>query len=97
MEISMTEYSVLVWVLETLGVGTVRPKKRPKGVKKQWRWRCSFRDAYYVCKVIWPYAHVKLPKVQQIIEHYAKQKLDENDRSNVVDLQHYKMWIKGKK
>ena len=35
MEISMTEYSVLVWVLETLGVGTVRPKKRPKGVKKQ--------------------------------------------------------------
>ena len=97
MEISMTEYSVLVWVLETLGVGTIRPKKRPKGVKKQWRWRCSFRDAYYVCKVLWPYAHVKLDKIQQIIEHYAKQKLDENDKSNVVDFQHYKMWIKGKK
>ena len=27
MEISMTDYSVLVWVLETLNVGTVRPKK----------------------------------------------------------------------
>ena len=93
MEISMTDYSVLVWVLETLNVGTVRPKKRPKGVKKQWRWRCSFRDAYYVCKVIWPYAHVKLPKVQQIIEHYARQKSKEN---NVIDFEHYKI-MKGKK
>ena len=58
----------------------------------QWRWRCGYRDAYYVCKVIWPYAHVKLPKIQKIIEHYAK-KLTEN---NVVDFEHYKM-KKGKK
>ena len=59
----------------------------------QWRWRCTYRDAYYVCKVLWPYAHVKLDKIQQIIAHYSKQKLNEN---NVVDFQHYKMWIKGK-
>ena len=28
----------------------------------QWKWRCTFRDAYYVCKLFWPYAHTKLPK-----------------------------------
>ena len=60
----------------------------------QWRWRCGYRDAYYVCKLLWPYAHVKLPKMQKIIDHYAKQKLN-ND--NVVDFQHYKIWIKEKK
>jgi len=64
------------------------------GKKMQWRWRCGYRDAYYVCKVIWPYAHVKLPKIQKIIEHYAKKKLTKN---NVVDFEHYKMWIKNEK
>jgi len=100
MEITMTDYSVLVWVHEVLGVGTLVKKPR-KGLRKngtkylmQWRWRCSYRDAYYVCKVLWPYAHVKLDKIQQIITHYSKQKLKEN---NVVDFEHYKMWIKGKK
>ena len=79
MEISMTDYSVLVFVLDTLGVGTLRPKKRPKGVKKQWRWRCVFRDAYYVSLLLWPYAHVKLPKIQQIIEHYSKKRLEDGN------------------
>ncbi len=55
--------------------------------KKQWRWRCQFRDAYYVCKLIWPFAHVKLPGVQKIIEHYSKEILM-NDK--VVDLKKYK-------
>tara|TARA_R100001082_G_scaffold9957_2_gene5606 strand:- start:118 stop:516 length:399 start_codon:yes stop_codon:yes gene_type:complete len=87
MEISMTDYSVLVFVLDTLGVGTLRPKKRPKGVKKQWRWRCVFRDAYYVSLLLWPYAHIKLPKIQKIIEHYADKKVM-ND--NVVNLKEYK-------
>ena len=87
MEISMTDYSVLVFVLDTLGVGTLRPKKRPKDVKKQWRWRCVFRDAYYVSLLLWPYAHIKLPKIQKIIEHYADKKVM-ND--NVVNLKEYK-------
>ena len=87
MEISMTAYSVLVFVLDTLGVGTLRPKKRPKDVKKQWRWRCSHRDAYYVCLLIWPWSHTKLPKMQKIIEHYADKKII-ND--NVVSLEEYK-------
>ena len=94
LEIAMTDYSILVWVLETLGVGKVNSRKVQPGRKKQWRWRCTHRDAYYVCKVLWPYAHVKLDKIQQIIAHYSKQKLEEN---NVIDFQHYKMWIKGKK
>jgi hypothetical protein len=59
----------------------------------QWRWRCSYRDAYYVCKVLWPYAHVKLDKIQKIITHYSKEALNKN---NVVSLDEYKI-MKGKK
>ena len=93
MEIGMTDYSVLVWVLETLGVGTVT-KRNIKGITKsgkkykpQWRWRCTFRDAYYVCRVLWPYAHIKLPKIQKIIEHYSRQKIM---NGNVVNLDEYR-------
>ena len=50
---------------------------------KQYKWRCTFRDAYQVCLLIWPFAHTKLPKIQQIIEHYSTEKLKAN---NVVDL-----------
>lgn len=38
----------------------------------QYRWRCTFRDAYYVCLLIWPFAHVKLEKITKILEHYSK-------------------------
>ena len=53
----------------------------------QYRWRCTFRDAYYVCCTIWPWAHTKLPKIQQIIEHYAKY----NSDNKVINLEEYKM------
>ena len=93
MEISMTDESVLIWVHEVLGVGTLTKKPR-KGLRKngtkylmQYRWRCTFRDAYYVCRVLWPYAHTKLPKIQQVIEHYAKQKIM---NGNVVSLEEYR-------
>ena len=93
MEITMTDRSVLVWLHEVLGVGTLRPKRvkglRKDGTKylKQWKWRCTFRDAYQVCLLIWPFAHVKLDKIQQIIEHYSKEKIM---NGNVVSLQEYK-------
>ena len=91
LEIAMTDRSVLVWLNEVLGVGTVGEKryktKYTKGWKKQWRWRCSHRQAYYVARLIWPYVHVKLGGVQKIIEHYCKEKLMEG---NVVDLKKYK-------
>jgi hypothetical protein len=93
MEITMTDHSVLIWVHEVLGVGTLTPKKvkgrRKDGTKylNQYRWRCTFRDAYQVCLLIWPFAHVKLPKIQQIIEHYGSEKIM---NGNVVDLKKYR-------
>tara|TARA_R100001594_G_scaffold29801_1_gene55479 strand:+ start:304 stop:723 length:420 start_codon:yes stop_codon:yes gene_type:complete len=93
MEVTMTDQSVIRWMHEVLGVGTVVKKPR-KGLRKngtkylmQWRWRCTFRDAYYVCRVLWPYAHTKLPKIQQVIDHYSQEKVMEG---NVVSLDKYR-------
>ena len=94
MEITMTDRSVLVWVHEVLGVGTLTPKK-VKGLRvdgtpylKQYRWRCTFRDAYHVCCLLWPFAHTKLPKIQQVIEHYATQRL--KGSADIINLEEYK-------
>ena len=93
MEITMTDESVLIWLHEVLGCGTLTPKKvkgrRKDGTKylNQYRWRCTFRDAYYVCCLIWPFAHVKLPKIHKIIEHYSSEKIM---NGNVVDLEKYR-------
>ena len=61
MEITMTDQSVVRWVHEVLGCGTVVRKPR-KGLRKdgtkflmQYKWRCTFRDALYVCMLLWPY------------------------------------------
>tara|TARA_Y100000361_G_C10896058_1_gene206626 strand:+ start:101 stop:535 length:435 start_codon:yes stop_codon:yes gene_type:complete len=92
MEITMTDESVVRWVHEVLGVGTVVRKPR-KGLRKdgtkylmQWKWRCTFRDAFYVCCLIWPWSHTKFEKVQQIIKHYSGKIM--NDK--VVSLDEYK-------
>ena len=93
MEVTMTDQSVIRWMHEVLGVGTVVKKPR-KGLRKdgtkyltQWRWRCTFRDAYYVCRVLWPYAHTKLSKIQQVIDHYSQEKVM---NGNVVSLEEYR-------
>ena len=98
MEITMTDRSVLEWVHEVLGVGTLNKKTR-KGRRKdgtkylmQWKWRCTFRDAYYVCCLLWPWAHTKLPKINQIIAHYDPRTC--GTYGNVVDLLKYKNDIK---
>ena len=92
MEMTMTDKSVIKWVHDILGVGTVVKKPR-KGFRKdgtkylmQWKWRCTFRDAFYVCCVLWPYAHTKLPKIQKIIDHYDGMVMN----NKVVDLIKYK-------
>ena len=92
MEITMTDEHVIRWVHEILAVGTVVRKPR-KGLRKdgtkylmQYKWRCTFRDAFYVCRLLWPYAHTKLPKINQIIEHYSGMIM--NDK--IVDLDEYK-------
>jgi len=93
MEITMTDYSVLVWVHETLGVGTLRSKtvkgKRKDGTKylPQWKWRCTFRDAYHVCCLIWPWAHTKLAKITEVMQHYNEHKIM---GSKVINLEEYK-------
>ena len=93
MEITMTDQSVIRWMHEVLGVGTVVKKPR-KGLRKdgtkylmQWRWRCTFRDAYYVCCLIWPFAHTKLPKIQQVIDHYGQEKVM---NGNIINLNEYR-------
>ena len=92
MEITMTDEHVIRWVHEVLGVGTVNRKPR-KGLRKdgtkylmQWKWRCTFRDAYYVCCLIWPWSHTKLEKINQILAHYDEKILD----NNVIDLEKYR-------
>ena len=93
MEVTMTDQSVINWIHKVLGVGTVVKKPR-KGLRKdgtkylmQYKWRCTFRDAFYVCCVLWPHAHTKLPKIQQIIDHYSGKVM--NDK--VVSLEEYKI------
>tara|TARA_R100000805_G_C3544989_1_gene58773 strand:- start:85 stop:519 length:435 start_codon:yes stop_codon:yes gene_type:complete len=92
MEVTMTDESVIRWLHEVLKVGTVVKKPR-KGLRKdgtkylmQYKWRCTFRDAYYVCCLLFPYAHTKLKKIQKIIDHYSGIVMN----NKVVDLKEYK-------
>ena len=90
MEINMTHQSVIRLIHEMTGVGTVSKKPPGKGQlgrKMQWRWRCGYRDAYYVCRNIAPYSHVKLDKVQKIIDHYADKKMM---NGKVVSIKEYR-------
>ena len=93
MEITMTDESVIRWVHEILKVGSVN-KKPKSGFRKngtryllQWRWRCTFREAYYVARLIWPYAQVKLQNIEKIIDHYSPEYVFDQ---NVVSLQQYR-------
>ena len=91
MEMAMTDESVLRWVHEVLGVGTVGEKRYKTaytvGWKKQWRCLCQFRDAYLVSRLLWPYVHVKMEGIQKILDHYADKKIM---NGNVVNLEKYK-------
>ena len=93
MEVTMTDSLVINWLRETLKVGTVTKKPR-KGLRKngtkylmQYIWRCTFRDAYYVCCLIYPYSITKLEKVKQILDHYSDHKIMNN---KVINLNEYK-------
>lgn len=69
MRIEMTHESILRWIKEKLEVGTVRKRNRSPSVKSHWKDRWTYtlrcRQAYYVCCLIWPYAHVKMAKIQK--------------------------------
>ena len=83
----MTDESIIRWVHDFLGVGSCGPRKVKPGKKKQWRWRCSHRDAYFVARLLWPYVHVKLEKINQIINHYGDHKVM---NGNIINLEEYK-------
>jgi len=90
-EINMTDKYILRWVHAVLEVGTFGKKPPGKGQlgrKMQYRWRCSFRDALYVAKLLWPFAQVKLHKLEQIIDHYEPRAQELGD--NVVDFNQYR-------
>ena len=54
----------------------------------QYKWRCTFRDAYKVCRLIWPWSKTKLEKVETIIDHYSP---DHVFDGKIVSLDEYKM------
>ena len=54
----------------------------------QYRWRCGYRDALHVCKLLWPYVIIKLHKIEQIIDHYEPNIQELGD--NVVELDTYR-------
>ena len=88
-ELSMTDRYVVEWMHKVLGIGTVikrLPTKSWIGKKTQWRWRCCHRDALSFAKLLWPYAQVKLHKLEMIIDHYDS----EYDTKNVVALEDYR-------
>ena len=92
LEMSMTDQPVMNWVFGFVKCGSLRlniknksPSAKPH-YKNQWRWRCTHRDAYKVAKLMWPYAQVKLHKLEQIIDHYEPEYKD----SNVVSLETYR-------
>ena len=92
LEMSMTDEPVIRWVHELVKCGTVKlniknksPSSKPHW-KDQWRWRCSHRDAYQIAKLMWPFAQVKLHKLEQIIDHYEPSYPD----SNVVSIHGFK-------
>ena len=85
MEMAMTDKEVIQWCHELFGCGHFGERKVKPGYKRQWRWRVSPRDAFYVAKILWPYAQVKLHKIEQIIDHYEPRAQELGD--NVVDLE----------
>ena len=92
LEMSMTDKPVMDWVFNLVKCGSLKlnvknksPSAKPH-YKDQWRWRCSHRDAYQVAKLMWPFAQVKLHKLEQIIDHYEP----EHSHPNVVSLESYR-------
>tara|TARA_Y100001938_G_C7994536_1_gene381311 strand:+ start:120 stop:584 length:465 start_codon:yes stop_codon:yes gene_type:complete len=100
MEMAMTDKSVLLLVQDLLGCGTVNEKryKTPYtiGWKKQWRWRCQFRDAYYVALLLLPYIHVKREDLNNIIKHYSHLNREEV-KAKVIDITNHKLYRQKQK
>ena len=85
-EIALPDKDVITGLHEVLGFGWSNEKKNKDTPKKQWwRWGCGHRDALKFAKLMWPYAQVKLHKLENIIDHYEPRAQELGD--NVVDLE----------
>mgnify|MGYP001430537916 CR=1 FL=1 len=90
LEIAMTELDCVHWFYNIVKTGTIHYKKNQGlGKKPQWRWRCSHRDAYFVCLALYEHSKVKALKLQKIIDHYSK-KDGKTFNGKVVNLNEYK-------
>ena len=70
-EIQMTHKGVMHWLKEKAGYGTlVFRRARTKQNFDNWRWRCSYRDAYKLAKDLLPFSIVKRETLQRIVDHY---------------------------
>ena len=85
MEMAMTDKDTIKWCYDLFGCGHFGERKVKPGYKRQWRWRVSHRDALYVAKILWPYAKIKLHKIEQIIDHYEPRARELGD--NIIDLE----------
>jgi len=88
MEIAMTDKETIRWCHDLFNCGAFNERKVKPGYKRQWRWRVAHRDALYVAKILWPFAQVKLHKIEQIIDHYEPDIQELGD--NVVELDAYR-------
>ena len=73
-EIAMTSEDTLKWCHETFKCGSFGERKVKKGLKRQWRWRVSHRDALEIALAVWPYMKNKLHKIEQIIDENPSSK-----------------------
>ena len=70
-EIQMNHKGVMEWLKEKAGFGTLRIRRAThKQNFDNWRWRCSFRDAYKLAKDLLPFSIVKKETLQRIVDHY---------------------------
>ena len=82
----MGTVKVYEWLKTNLLHGKIPWASSLQRHKRQWRWRCSHRDAYKFAKLMWPFAQVKLHKLEQIIDHYEPS----YPESNVVSIHGFK-------
>jgi len=70
-EIQMNHKGVMEWLKEKAGFGTLHIRRaRHKQNYDNWRWRCSFRNAYRLAKTLLPFSIVKKETLQRIVDHY---------------------------
>ena len=87
LEIAMTDKETVEWCHTTFKCGSFGERKVKPGMKRQWRWRVSHRDALEIALAVWPYMKNKLHKIEQIIDHYEGY---DGDGKNVIDLDMYR-------